>query len=64
MEEEQFVDEFLDRIYICGSKEDDKYILTLSQATQAAKELFSMLLYAQNQPGRVITTTFVNDIKQ
>lgn len=38
---EEFIDEFLDRLYINGSKEDGKYILTLTQATQAANEIYN-----------------------
>jgi hypothetical protein len=36
----EFVDEFMDCIYLSGSKDDGKYILTLSQAEAAAKDLF------------------------
>jgi hypothetical protein len=36
----EFIDEFMDCIYLSGSKDDGKYILTLSQAEQAAKDLF------------------------
>lgn len=38
---EDFIDEFLDRLYINGSKEDGKYILTLKEATNAAKEIYN-----------------------
>jgi hypothetical protein len=38
---EEFVDEFLDRLYMNGSKEDGKYILTLPEATQAAIEIYN-----------------------
>jgi len=39
---EEFVDEFLDRIYLNGSKDDNgKYILTLQEATTVAEEMFN-----------------------
>lgn len=37
---DEFVDEVLDMMYLNGSKEDGKYILTLAQATQVAKEIY------------------------
>lgn len=37
----EFIDEFLDRLYLNGSKEDGKYILTLSEATNAAEEIYN-----------------------
>lgn len=36
----EFVDEFLDSLYLSGTKEDGKYVLSLSQATQAAKDFY------------------------
>lgn len=41
---EEFVDEFLDRLYMNGTKENEKYILTLSQATTAANEMYDQFL--------------------
>jgi hypothetical protein len=38
--EKQFVDEFIDRLYLNGSKEDGKYIQTLPQLECAAKEIY------------------------
>ena len=40
MEKKEFIDEFMDRIYLIGSKDNGKYILTRSQAEQAASELY------------------------
>ena len=37
----EFIDEFLDRLYVNGTKDDGKYILTLSQATNAANEIYN-----------------------
>lgn len=37
---DEFIDEVLDMIYLNGTKEDGKYILTLTQATQVAKEIY------------------------
>lgn len=42
MEKKEFIDEFVDRIYLIGSKENGKYILTLSQAEEAASELYDV----------------------
>lgn len=36
-----FIDEFLDRLYVNGSKEDGKYVLTLNEATTAATEIYN-----------------------
>ena len=38
---DEFIDEFLDRLYMNGTKDDGKYILTLSQATSAANEIYN-----------------------
>lgn len=43
--ENEFVDEFLDRLYMCGKKEDGYYILSLEEATDAAKQIFKEYLY-------------------
>ncbi len=40
MEKKEFIDEFMDRIYLIGSKDNGKYILTLTQAEQVASELY------------------------
>ncbi len=38
----QFIDEFMDRIYLNGSKEDGKYILTLTEAEKSASEVYNL----------------------
>jgi len=37
----EFVDEFLDRLYMNGTKDEGKYILTLTEATNAAVEIYN-----------------------
>ena len=39
--ESEFVDEFLDRLYMNGTKENGNYVLTLTQATNAANEIYN-----------------------
>lgn len=41
MEKSEFIDNFIDRLYMCGEKDDGKYILTLKEATQAAEEMYT-----------------------
>jgi hypothetical protein len=43
MSKKEFVDEFLDTLYLIGHKEDGKYYLTISEATLAAEQLFATL---------------------
>jgi len=38
---EEFIDEFLDRLYMNGTKDEGNYILTLTQATNAANEIYN-----------------------
>lgn len=40
MDKASYVDEFLDRLYCCGHKEDGEYKLSLSEATLAAENMF------------------------
>ena len=43
LDKEKFIDEFLDRLYMNGKKDDGLYILRLSEAENAAKELFDII---------------------
>ncbi len=43
LNKKEFIDEFMDRIYLLGTKEDGKYILTLTQAEKAASELYDLV---------------------
>ncbi|MEI8007993.1 MAG: hypothetical protein WCI00_00665 [bacterium] len=40
IDQKAFIDEFMDRIYLHGTKDDGKYVLTLSQAEAAAAEFY------------------------
>lgn len=44
IQKDAFVDEFLDRLYINGTKDDDgRYVLTRTEAETSAKEMFDFL---------------------
>ncbi len=48
IDKKQFIDEFMDKIYLIGNKEDGKYILTLKQAEEAAAELYDAVNDIEN----------------
>jgi hypothetical protein len=41
---DKFIDEFLDKLYLCGHKENGNYILSLSEATDAAEQIYNEFL--------------------
>lgn len=41
---QEMVDEILDKIYLIGTKENGKYMLTLKQATEVAEEIFETMI--------------------
>lgn len=51
IDKKAFLDLFMDKIYLIGNKEDDKYTLTLTQAEAAAKELYDEVY---SSPERVL----------
>jgi hypothetical protein len=49
IDKKQFIDDFMDKIYLIGNKEDGKYILTLKQAEEAASQLYDEVNDTDNE---------------
>lgn len=64
MTKSQFIDEFMDKLYLIGTKENGFYTLTLSQAQNAASELYDTITKAPKKTDNDLRKQILEKIEE